>query len=310
VPWCYSKPVGYYEALAQRHGEFQLPWYWGPLAGSKASEWIARAALDTIEQHRPTLTCVYLPHLDYNTQRFGPSSPQALEDLRQMDRIVAELLDGLDRSGLRDETAVVVLTEYAMTEVSRPVLLNRALREQSLVEVRTIGGHEYLDLELSTAFAMVDHQVAHIYVKPDQLGRVRAALDGVDGVDRLLDREEQHELQIDHLDAGELIAVAEPDAWFAYYWWLDDAQAPPYAREIDIHRKPAYDPCELFFDPATRGIPLEPERIRGSHGRPAASATACPALIVSAPEASIADREQPEMADVPIILLGLLGHGR
>jgi hypothetical protein len=310
VPWCYSKPVGYYEALADRHGEFQLPWYWGPLAGSKSSDWIARAALDTIEQHRPTLTCVYLPHLDYNTQRFGPNSPQAHDDLRQMDRIVAGLLDGLERSGLRDETAVVVLGEYAMADVSRPVLLNRALREQGLLAVRTIGGREYLDLELSTAFAMVDHQVAHIYVKSGQLERVRAVLAAVDGVERLVDREEQVELQIDHPGSGELIAIAEPDAWFAYYWWLDDDLAPPYAREIDIHRKPAYDPCELFFDPVTKGIPLEPKRIRGSHGRPVDSAAGCPALIVSGPETSMVVQDRIHMADVPGVLLGLLGHDR
>jgi predicted AlkP superfamily pyrophosphatase or phosphodiesterase len=308
VPWCYSKPVGFYERLAERHGPFQLPWYWGPLAGAKASDWIAKAVLDTLDEHRPTLTLAYLPHLDYNTQRFGASSPQFLADLKRMDEIVAETLGGLDRLGLRDETAVMLVSEYAMTDVSRPVLLNRALRERGLLAVRTIGDREYLDLELSAAFAMVDHQVAHVFVKPGEEARARAAIEEVDGVERVLDREAQRTLAIDHPSSGELIAVAEPDAWFAYYWWLDEALAPPYAREIDIHRKPAYDPVELFFDPATRSIPLKPELVRGSHGRPAEDEPRRPALIVANGDGARPTDAEVDMTAVPEIILGLLGH--
>ncbi len=306
VPWCYSKPVGFYEALAERLGEFQLPWYWGPLAGAKSSEWIAQAALETLEQHRPTLTFVYLPHLDYNTQRFGPSSDQAVADLRRMDEIVGELLSGLEQLGMRDETAVVVLGEYAIGDVSRPVLLNRELRKRGLLSVRTISGHEYLDVELSWAFAMVDHQIAHVYARPDAVERTRAELESITGVERVIGRNEQVALGIDHPASGDLIAIADADAWFAYYWWLDDALAPPYARQIDIHRKPAYDPCELFFDPATKGIPLEPERVRGSHGRPADSEASRPALIVSSPDRRLSGPAEREMTEVPGLILGLL----
>jgi predicted AlkP superfamily pyrophosphatase or phosphodiesterase len=309
VPWCYSKPVGFYEELAARRGEFQLPWYWGPLAGVKASEWIAQATLDTLETHRPTLTFAYLPHLDYNTQRFGSASDQFKADLKRMDAIVAELLDGLEQQGLRDDTAVVLVSEYAMTDVTRPVLLNRELRRRGLLAVRGIGGHEYLDLELSTAFAMVDHQMAHVYVKPGQAEAVRDALSGIAGVEQILGREEQSALGIDHPSSGDLIAVAEADAWFSYYWWLDDALAPPYAREIDIHRKPAYDPVELFFDPATKSIPLKPELIRGSHGRPPSLEARRPALVVAAPDARRPDTEELDMTAVPGIILELLGHG-
>ena len=308
IPWCYSKPVGFYERLAESHGEFQLPWYWGPLAGAKSSEWIAQAALGTLEEHGPTLTFVYLPHLDYNTQRFGADSEQFLGDLRRMDEIVAELVDGLERLGLREETAIVLLGEYAMTNVSRPILLNRELRQRGFLLVRTIGGHEFLDLELSDAFAMVDHQIAHVYVKTGREDAVRAALREVAGVEQVLGREEQRELAIDHPSSGELIAIAEADAWFAYYWWLDDALAPPYAREIDIHRKPAYDPVELFFDPATRSTPLKPELVRGSHGRPAESEPRRPALIVADAAARRPGGEEVEMTAVPEIILGLLGH--
>jgi predicted AlkP superfamily pyrophosphatase or phosphodiesterase len=309
VPWCYSKPVGYYERLAERHGEFQLPWYWGPLAGSKASDWIAKAALDTLEEHRPTVTFVYLPHLDYNTQRFGADSDQFKADLKRMDEIVGEIVAGLERLGLRDDTAIVAVSEYAMTNVQRPVLLNRALREQGLLGVRTIGGREYLDAELSTAFAMVDHQIAHVFVQPGQEQRVRAILEAIPGVERVLDRRAQAAYEIDHPSSGDLIVIAEADAWFAYYWWLDDALAPPYAREIDIHRKPAYDPVELFFDPATRSIPLRPELVRGSHGRPPDLEAARPALIVASRGVSRPDAAELDMRAVPDVILGLLAEG-
>ncbi|MDP8923747.1 MAG: alkaline phosphatase family protein [Chloroflexota bacterium] len=310
VPWCYSKPVGYYEQLVERQGPFQLPWYWGPLAGVKASEWIADATLNTLELHRPTLTFAYLPHLDYNTQRFGSDSAQFHADLVALDGIVARILDGLDRLGLRKDTAIVLLSEYAMTDVSRPVLLNRELRRRGLVDVRVIGGKEYLDVELSPAVAMVDHQMAHVFVKPDHVAVVRAALVGVPGVERVLDREEQRALEIDHPSSGELIAIAESDAWFAYYWWLDDELAPPYAREIDIHRKPAYDPVELFFDPATKSIPLKPELVRGSHGRPPDLEPRRPALIVAGAGADGPPGDELDMRAVPELILSLLGHGR
>jgi hypothetical protein len=311
VPWCYSKPVGFYERLAEKHGGFQLPWYWGPLAGSKSSEWIAKAALDTLEEHRPTLTFVYLPHLDYNTQRFGASSDQFKADLATMDRIVGEIVAGVERLGLADDTAIVLLSEYAMTDVSRPVVLNRELRQAGLLAVREIGGREYLDAELSTAFAMVDHQMAHVFVngsEPDELMRVRAVLESIDGVEKVLDRSEQAAYEIDHPSSGDMIAIAESDAWFAYYWWLDDALAPPYAREIDIHRKPAYDPVELFFDPATKSIPLRPELVRGSHGRPPDLEPGRPALIVAQAGAVRPSSDELDMREVPGIILDLLGY--
>lgn len=308
VPWCYSKPVGFYEQLAEKHGGFQLPWYWGPIAGSKSSEWIAKAALDTLEQHRPALTFVYLPHLDYNTQRFGADSPQFKADLATMDRIVGEIVAGVEALGLKDDTAIVLLNEYAMTNVSRPVLVNRELRKQGLLAVREIAGAEYLDVELSTAFAMVDHQMAHVFVQPGHEARVRAVLEGIEGVEKVLDRTEQAAYEIDHPDSSDFVIIAEADAWFAYYWWLDDAVAPPYAREIDIHRKPAYDPVELFFDPATKSIPLKPELVRGSHGRPHDLETRRPALIVAQPDAARPPSSEVDMREVPGILLGLLGH--
>ena len=308
IPWCYSKPVGYYEQLAERHGPFELSSYWGPLAGPKSSEWIVRAALDTIRDHQPTLTCVYLPHLDYNSQRFGPDSEQFLADLATMDRLVGELLDELKRFGQLEDAAVVIVSEYPMRRVSRPIYLNRILREAGLLRVREIGGHEYLDLELSRAFAMVDHQMAHLYMKPGEEAYVRAAIWGHSGVEKIIGDFEKREYAIDHPSSGELIAIAEADAWFPYYWWLDDEKAPPFARQVDIHRKPGYDPIELFFDPASKSIPLDATLLQGSHGRPADREPARPLLIA----AGAGIPKQPE-SEVPLtmisgLIMGLLGH--
>ena len=305
VPWCYSKPVGYYEQLAERHGEFELHSYWGPMAGARSSEWIVKAALDTIRDHSPTLTWVYLPHLDYNTQRHGPDSQEFLDDLATVDRLVGELIDGL---GPMDETALVCVSEYAMSPVSRPVYLNRILRDAGLLHVREIRGREYLDLEQSRAFAMVDHQVAHIYVKSHYEASARAAIWGTPGVEKLIGDFEQREYGINHPNSGEVIAIAEADSWFPYYYWLDDEKAPPFARTVDIHRKPGYDPVELFVDPATKSIPLDATLVKGSHGRPHDRDPRRPTLIAWG--AGLPRRPAVEVPTTTIsdLILGLLGH--
>jgi predicted AlkP superfamily pyrophosphatase or phosphodiesterase len=308
VPWCYSKPVGYYEQLAERLGPFELASYWGPLAGVHSSEWIVQAARETIRDHQPTLTCVYLPHLDYNSQRFGPDSEQFWQDLAAMDRLVGDFLDELKRFGQLDETAVVIVSEYAMRPVSRPIYLNRLLREAGLLQVREIGGREYLDPELSRAFAMVDHQMAHLYHQPGEENAVRAALWGKPGVDKIVGDFEKREYGIDHPGSGDLIVIAEADAWFPYYWWLDDDKAPPFARQVDIHRKPGYDPLELFFDPATRSIPLDASLLLGSHGRPADRDPARPLLIVAGAGIPRQPSSEVPAAMIPGLIMGLLGH--
>jgi predicted AlkP superfamily pyrophosphatase or phosphodiesterase len=265
VQWCYSKPAGLYEELACEIGRFKLPSYWGPVAGLASSQWIARAAQYTWRQHKPNLLLVYLPHLDYSSQKFGPDSPQAQQALREIDAIAGDLLREFCGSA-----AVIVCSEYSLTPVSGAIYPNRILREAGLLRVREIAGKEYLDFELSDAFAMVDHQIAHIFCKPQAVGMARDALANTCPFDWVT---------IHHPRAGELIAVAPPDKWFAYYWWTDWNKAPDFAFFVDIHRKPGYDPCELWFDwrrtarrfkPSTATNPL---LVKGSHGRVPANAS-------------------------------------
>jgi predicted AlkP superfamily pyrophosphatase or phosphodiesterase len=253
VQWCYSKPAGYYEELKSEIGDFKLQSYWGPLAGIASSRWIARAAQATWRKHKPNLMMVYLPHLDYASQRLGPEVPEAL---REIDEVVGELV--AEFSG---EASVIVCSEYSLSPVSDVIYPNRLLRDAGLLRVREIAGQEFLDFELSDAFAMVDHQVAHIYCKPGAVEAARTALGAVGFT------------TINHARAGELVAVAPAGKWFAYYWWNDWAKAPGFAHSVDIHRKPGYDPCELWFDwkrmartlhPATA---TKPELVKGSHGR-------------------------------------------
>jgi hypothetical protein len=111
-------------------------------------------------------------------------------------------------------------------------------------------GWETLDCGASRAFAVADHQIAHVYVRrAEDVSAVAELLRRTAGIEQVLDRAGQREVGLDHERSGELVAVAAPRAWFTYYFWLDDALAPDYARTIDIHRKPGYDPVELFVDP-------------------------------------------------------------
>lgn len=272
ILWCYSKPLGYYDdELKQRLGEFNLAQYWGPLASAQVSDWICSSVEYTFERFRPDLMLAYIPHVDYSAQRFGKDSSQVQADLKKADDIVGRIVEKTAGLGIRDDAEFVVFSEYSFNNVrGEAVPLNLLLRDAGLAVTRTIAGKEYLDFELSTAFAMVDHQIAHIYVKGGEEGRVRKILEDADGVETVLQSaEEKSAAGINHSRSGELIAISEVDRWFSYYWWHDPEKAPGFSRRVDIHRKPGYDPVELFFDPRSKSIPLDTTLVKGSHGRKA-----------------------------------------
>jgi predicted AlkP superfamily pyrophosphatase or phosphodiesterase len=268
IEWCYSKPVGYYEQLANQIGPFPLMDYWGPMAGEKSSRWIAKAGIVTLKQEEPDMLLAYIPHIDYISQRQPPDSPEVEKELKGVDKIVGEFIAFRDDYG-KDKITIFVISEYGFVSVKSVVLPNLALRQAGLLKVREINGSEYIDFELSQAFAVVDHQIAHIYCKENMLDKTKEVLKGTQGIQQILGHTEQRAFQIHHPRSGEFIALSEPDKWFAYYYWQDAAKAPYYAQTVDIHNKPGYDPCELFIDPQTKSIPLRPELIKGSHGLPA-----------------------------------------
>jgi predicted AlkP superfamily pyrophosphatase or phosphodiesterase len=325
LPDVYSTPSALRDDLQRELGQFPLFDFWGPRASMASSRWIAEAAKRVEAQFEPTLTLIYLPHLDYNLQRVGPNAAAAAEDIRQIDALCGDLIAFYESVG----TAVVILSEYGLCDVTTPVHLNRVLREHKLIAVREEQGLELLDPGASAAFAVADHQVAHVYVNdPARHDDVRALLERTPGVDRVLDTLGKSALGVNHKRAGDLIAIADANAWFTYYYWLDDRKAPDFARTVDIHRKPGYDPVELFLDPAIRVpavtvgwklakktmgfrtlldvIPLDATLVRGSHGRPGAGPDG--PLILSRKRALIPSRTIAS-TDVYAILLAHLGAG-
>ena len=266
--WCYSKPVGYYDQqLKTKFGEFNLATYWGPFASHKSSEWISQATTYTLEEHRPNLLFTYLPHIDYSAQRFGKRSSQVKDDLKIADGIVEEIVQKTIELGIKDESQFIILSEYGFNDVSSAIPLNLRLRDAGLLATRRIQDKEYLDYEFSNAFAMVDHQIAHIYVKDGFADQAKHALEDVTGVDRLLYGEDKKLLKIDHERSGDIIAISDQNKWFSYYWWYELEKAPSFAKNVDIHRKPGYDPVELFIDPKTRSVSQDTSLVKGSHGR-------------------------------------------
>lgn len=306
----YTQPSGLRYEIKEKLGEFPFLAFWGSAAGidtpqttrDAVSHWIAESAKWIERRHMPTLNLIYLPHLDYNLQRFGPNDPRIAQDLRDIDGIVGNLIEFF---GERD-VQVILLSEYGIMPVSNPIDLNRHFRSYGWLEVREELGRELLDCGTSKVFAVADHQVAHIYVKePSLLPAVRKLVNGFPGVASVLGEEEKRALSIDHSRAGDLIAVAEEDSWFTYYYWADDARAPDFARTVDIHRKPGYDPVELFLDPTIKNpklkigwrllqkklgfrmlmdvVPLDATLVKGSHGCRPRSPRDWPVLI-AAPE--------------------------
>jgi predicted AlkP superfamily pyrophosphatase or phosphodiesterase len=251
IPDHYAHPPDLHDELDAKLGPFPLFSFWGPVADITSSRWIARATLHVMETRQPTLTLCYLPHLDYNLQRLGPdlAHPRLQADLREIDELAGELIEAAGRQGMR----VLVVSEYGITRVRDAVHINRALREAGLIRVREELGREILDPGASPAFALADHQVAHVYLQHGaDAAEVRGLLEGLDGVEQVLDEEGKRAIGLDHPRSGELVAISAADRWFSYYYWLDDARAPDFARTVDIHRKPGYDPVELFFDPALK----------------------------------------------------------
>ncbi len=298
APGVYTRPAALGPELAKWLGEFPLFQFWGPGAGLPASSWIAAAAKRVFDEQRPELTLVYLPHLDYDLQRHGSKGPEARAAAAAIDEVAGALAEHVRAAG----ATVVVLSEYGITDVSRPVHVNRRLREAGLLEVVWNPAGELLDTFASPAFAVADHQIAHVYVRdPAMLPRVKEALADLPGVAEILDDDGKRAAGLDHPRAGELVLIAEPDAWFTYYYWLDDVRAPDFAPTVEIHRKPGYDPAELLFAgggaKARAGlrlaqkalgfrytmdvIPLDASGVKGSHGRLPARDGDGPVLLCS-----------------------------
>ncbi|RME04849.1 MAG: alkaline phosphatase family protein [Planctomycetota bacterium] len=286
IPDLYTTPPDLGEELQSKWGTFPLFHFWGPLANLKSSQWITQAALDIFERFCPHITLVYLPHLDYNLQRLGPQDPKISQDVEEIDRLAHQLLPAWQEK----DAAIVVLSEYSIFPVQQPIFLNRILRQEGWLRVQNkkhVG--ELLDCGASRAFAVCDHQIAHVYVKnPSDIPPLRQLLEEVEGVEMVLDQEGKRHYHLDHPRSGELVAVAQTNSWFAYYYWEKDECAPDFARTVDIHRKPGYDPVELFFDPQIPFlqlrilykllrkhlgfrtlmdlIPLDAYLVKGSHG--------------------------------------------
>jgi len=306
--WCYSKPEGFYQSLTERFGHFPLQHYWGPLANIESTRWILKAAAHLAGQHAPNFHWIYLPHLDYASQKHGPNSPQARQALVDLDAELAGFAEAVAASGDGDEPVFLVAGEYAMTDVTGVVYPNRLLREAGLLAIREEAGGEYVDLAASRAFAMVDHQFAHVYVRDAADVSACAELLQADaGLAGVFAGTQRQEIGMDHPRSGEIVLVAKDTHWLAYYWWLDDALAPPFARTVDIHAKPGYDPVELFFDPATKRIPLDATLVKGSHGVPATKPRHRAALICSAATAFVEGGKTYRDLEVQAMALGLLG---
>lgn len=354
----YSWPYGIREEIKKHLGEFPFFGFWGPAAGREtpqgaadgATRWIAESAKWIENKYAPALNLIYLPHLDYNLQRHGPFvasrdtppptpsgaggrfpaagsrevNPAIISDLNAIDSIVGDLIDFFHKRGVQ----IVLLSEYGITNADTPVHLNRVFRRQGWLAVKDELGLEVLDAGASRVFAVADHQVAHVYLKDPSLEQfARDVLENVPGVERILAGAEKKAAGMEHPRAGDLIAVAAENAWFTYYYWEDDARAPDFARTVDIHRKPGYDPVELFLDPKISMpqlaiawrllqkrlgfrrlmdvVPLDATLVKGSHGRRPADKKDWPLIMVERPE--FLPGKLIESTDVFQILLRHLG---
>jgi predicted AlkP superfamily pyrophosphatase or phosphodiesterase len=280
MPDCYSHPADLRDELQRELGQFPLFKFWGPGADISSTQWIADASLYVDKKYNPTLSLIYLPHLDYCLQKYGPGHSVTNQQLLLADKVVQNLVEHYQGAGSR----IILLSEYGISPVTRPIHINRILRQHDFLGIRIERGLELLDAGASKAFAVADHQVCHVYVNDQsRLNHVKEIVAQIPGVIEVLDKEQQKMYHIDHARSGDLVLVADEKSWFTYYFWLNDAVAPDYARVVDIHKKPGYDPVELFMTSKARAaykllrkktgfryvmdvIPLDATLVKGSHG--------------------------------------------
>ncbi len=298
APDCYAWPPELKDELTAKHGTFPLFSFWGPTAGITSTRWIAESFATAQARIRPDLALVYLPHLDYDLQRFGPTGPHLSANLRALDAEAGKVIAAARAAGAE----VLVVSEYGIAAVDHAAFPNRLLRQAGLLNVVANAAGELIDYGTSRAFAVCDHQIAHVYCRDAaSIAVARRALAADPGIAALHAGSERAALGLDHPRSGELVALATSGAWFAYDYWLDDAQRPDFARCVEIHKKPGYDPRELLCDP--RGgkrramtallrkmlgfrylmdpVPLDTTLVKGSHGLPAARPDDGPVLIAS-----------------------------
>ncbi|MFH1998401.1 MAG: nucleotide pyrophosphatase/phosphodiesterase family protein [Planctomycetota bacterium] len=310
VSSCYSTPSGLYKDLEKEFGPFPLHRFWGPATSLESSAWILSATEWIGLNMNLDLLLTYIPHMDYSLQRSGPGSGEANRDLRELDDLLKPFLE----KSLEGRFDMVILSEYGISAVHGAVGLNRALNEQGWFQTREVEGRAYPDLPGSLAFAICDHQVAHLYVRqPEDVEAVGRFVSSLPGVAHVLDRQTKAECGLNHPRAGDLVALSEPDQWFEYTWWDDPGRAPDYAFTVDIHRKIGYDPLELIWDAKNSRIASDPSLIRGSHGLIPALSSEWPLVITPEPgfPKSRPDREALLKAgNITELIIKLLAEGR
>jgi len=267
--WCYTRPESLYAELLNEFGHFPLQHFWGPMANIKSSAWIVDSAIHAADSYRPNLFYIYLPHLDYAAQKSGPDSDAARRALLDLDAEIGRLIDGFAAAYGDEHLLWLVASEYVITPVNHVSYPNRVLREAGLLAVREEEDGEHLDIAGSQAWALVDHQMSHVFVRDaDVLDQTADLLAHQAGVAEVLSRDQLDRYDLEHARCGDLVVVSTPDSWQAYYWWLEDNKAPKFARTVDIHRKPGYDPVEMYWDAEHKCIPLDTSLVQGSHGAP------------------------------------------
>ncbi len=309
-PGSYTYPADLNDKLENKLGTFPLFKFWGPMTTIESSKWIADSTIYIMEKEQPSLALSYLPHLDYNLQRLGPNHPDIAKDVKELDECIGHLRACAEKNNYR----VLILSEYGIQDVDTPVHINRELRKAGYISIRTECGEEHFDAGASQAFAVADHQLAHVYVNDDEkLNEIKQKLLSLDGVAEVLSGEERSKYGLNHERAGEIVCLSEKNAWFTYYYWLNDELAPDYAKTVDIHRKPGYDPVELFMEPDGKFkafkalikkklgfrymmnvIPLDAHLVKGSHGVYTESLEDGPLLIGDIP---LGESNQRDMKD-------------
>lgn len=260
----YVRPNDLVDLLKKNCGTFPLHRYWGPLASPAVGEQIVKTLSTVCNEMQPDWTFAYLPTLDYDLQRFGPDDARCNRSFEILQGQLERCANWCSENGVE----LTVMGDYGIHGVTRPVSFpNQLLRKAGFFNTRTVHGMAYPDFYTSRAFAMADHEIAHVYVRdPEDIPLVADVFLKSEDYSEVALRTENQEWG--HPSAGDILLTAQMGSWCSYKWWTDYREAPDFAGHVDIHNKPGYDPCELFFDHSFPPKTCQDDsRIHGTHGR-------------------------------------------
>jgi predicted AlkP superfamily pyrophosphatase or phosphodiesterase len=153
------------------------------------------AATHLIESRTPDLLLFHLLNVDTMHHRHEAFSWSGYTAMAYADAQVQRILNALDAAGIRDQTAIFVVSDHGFTSASATVRPNVLLRKAGLLEANADGAVEQARVQIvqNGGSAMV---FATEQAEPGDLERARSVLEDAEGIAEVVGPEDYDEYDL------------------------------------------------------------------------------------------------------------------